>query len=249
MRFLRTLDDGRFAVALEILPPQKALPRVLLRRARLLGGAPQAINVIQRPGRQSSLDASIALHQAGIEPAWHLVTRGRSRAEIEGDLRAAATAGIDQVLCILGDHAGTAGPDGPTIREAIAMTRARIPGAFIGATLNQYGRDPEAVIRNLVPKLRRGRATSRRSLFSNFRRWRGTRPPSPGKRRKPASSPWLCRSFPKKLRSESRNGWGCASRTHCASCLRQVMPPWPGTLSVRHSNSLSPRRSSLEWRL
>ncbi|MBK7726721.1 MAG: methylenetetrahydrofolate reductase [Dehalococcoidia bacterium] len=156
MRFLRTLDDGRFAVALEILPPQKALPRVLLRRARLLGGAPQAINVIQRPGRQSSLDASIALHQAGIEPAWHLVTRGRSRAEIESDLEAAATAGIDQVLCILGDHAGTAGPDGPTIREAIAMTRARIPGAFIGATLNQYGRDPEAVIRNLVPKLAGG---------------------------------------------------------------------------------------------
>ena len=156
MRFLRTLDDGRFAVALEILPPQKALPRVLLRRARLLGGAPQAINVIQRPGRQSSLDASIALHQAGIEPAWHLVTRGRSRAEIDSDLRAAATAGIDQVLCILGDHAGAGGPDGPTIREAITMTGARMPGAFIGATLNQYGRDPEAVIRNLVPKLLAG---------------------------------------------------------------------------------------------
>ena len=156
MRFFRRLDDGRFAVALEILPPQKVLPKVLLRRARLLNGAPQAINVIQRPGRQSSLEASVALQREGIEPAWHLVTRGRSRSEILQDLETAAQGGIDQVLCILGDHAGGEVPDAPSIREAIAMTRHRLPAAFVGATLNQYARDPEAVLRNLMPKLRAG---------------------------------------------------------------------------------------------
>ncbi|MBE0612003.1 MAG: hypothetical protein IH609_21665, partial [Dehalococcoidia bacterium] len=56
--FAEKLDAGQFAVALEITPPQRDLPKVLLRRARLLGTAAQAINVIQRPGRQSSLDAS-----------------------------------------------------------------------------------------------------------------------------------------------------------------------------------------------
>lgn len=158
MRFYRRLEEGRFAVALEILPPQRSLPKVLLRRARLLEGAAQAINVIQRPGRQSSLDASLALRREGVEPAWHLVTRGRPRAEILADLQAAAEGGIDQVLCILGDHASPDVPDSPSIREAIAMTRNSLPGAFVGATLNQYGRDREAVLGNLLPKLRAGAA-------------------------------------------------------------------------------------------
>ena len=156
MRFQRRLDDGKFALALEILPPQKPLPKVLLRRARLLGDAAQAINVIQRPGRQSSLEASVALRAEGIEPAWHLVTRGRSREELEADLETAAAAGIEQVLCILGDHAAGDVANPVNIRDAVAMARSGLPGAIVGATLNQYGRDSEAVLRNLLPKLDAG---------------------------------------------------------------------------------------------
>ncbi len=154
--FARKLDAGEFAVALEITPPQRHLPQVLLRRARLLGNAAQAINVIQRPGRQSSLDASLELKAAGIEPAWHLVTRGRTPGEIAADLERAASGGIGQVLCILGDHAAADTAPTATIREAIAMTRMALPGAIVGATLNQYGRDEAAVLRNLFPKLRAG---------------------------------------------------------------------------------------------
>jgi 5,10-methylenetetrahydrofolate reductase len=154
--FAEKLDAGQFAVALEITPPQRDLPKVLLRRARLLGTAAQAINVIQRPGRQSSLDASLELKAAGMEPAWHLVTRGRSRDEIRADLGRAAAGGIGQVLCILGDHAAGAAPDGVTIRDAVTMTRDTLPGAIVGATLNQYGRDEQAVLKNLLPKLRAG---------------------------------------------------------------------------------------------
>lgn len=47
-------------------------------------------------------------------------------------------------------------PDTPTIRDAIAMTREVLPGAIVGATLNQYGRDEATVLRNLFPKLRAG---------------------------------------------------------------------------------------------
>ena len=156
MRFARRLEAGQFALALEITPPQKPLPKVLLRRARLLGEAVQAINVIQRPGRQSSLEASCALHDEGLEPCWHLVTRGRTRDEIQAELDRAAAAGIDQVLCILGDHAAATTAGSPSIKEVIAMAKAALPEASIGATLNQYGKDPEAVIGNLLPKLRAG---------------------------------------------------------------------------------------------
>lgn len=154
--FAERLNAGQFAVALEITPPQRDMPKVLLRRARLLGSAAQAINVIQRPGRQSSLDASLELKAAGIEPAWHLVTRGRSRGELQADLGRAGAGGIGQVLCILGDHAPGATPDAVTIRDAVEMTRTALPGAMVGATLNQYGRDEGAVLKNLLPKLRAG---------------------------------------------------------------------------------------------
>ncbi|HMO53931.1 MAG TPA: methylenetetrahydrofolate reductase [Tepidiformaceae bacterium] len=150
------MKNRDFPVALEITPPQKALTKVLLRRATLLGGAAQAVNVIQRPGRQSSLDASLDLRAAGIEPAWHLVTRGSSRAELHADLQRAREGGIPQVLCILGDHAAESGPDTPTIREAVTLAREYLPGAIVGATLNQYGRDQAAALRNLLPKLHAG---------------------------------------------------------------------------------------------
>ncbi|WP_322796570.1 methylenetetrahydrofolate reductase, partial [Tepidiforma sp.] len=155
MTFAQRLAEGRFAVALEITPPQRRLPKVLLRRARLLGDAAQAVNVIQRPDRQSSLEASLELKAAGIEPVWHLVTRGRSREEVAGEVGRAAAGGIGQVLCIRGDRAGSAEAARElTVREAVAMVRSAMPAAVIGATLNQYVADRAAALRNLYPKLR-----------------------------------------------------------------------------------------------
>lgn len=156
MGFPAALAAGRFPVALEITPPQRPLPGVLRRRAGLLGGCAQAINVIQRPDRQSSLDASLLLREAGLDPVWHLVNRGRSRSEIAADLDRARDGGIEQVLCIRGDHAGDDGSDTPSIREVVAMARERMPGALIGATLNQYATGREPVLRNLLAKLTAG---------------------------------------------------------------------------------------------
>ncbi|GAB4323250.1 MAG: hypothetical protein Kow0010_04520 [Dehalococcoidia bacterium] len=148
------LGDGQFPVTLEITPPRKPLTRVLLRRARLLGDAADAINVIHRADRQSSLDASLALIANGIEPVWHLAVRGRSRDQIAASIARARDGGIRQVLCVRGDQPeGNA--DGPTIREAAAMVADAIPGALVGATLNQYRASPRA-IRNLAGKLEAG---------------------------------------------------------------------------------------------
>jgi 5,10-methylenetetrahydrofolate reductase len=158
MSFAGNLRAGRFAVALEITPPQRPLPRVLLRRARLLGDIAQAVNVIQRPGRQSSLDASLFLKSRGIEPVWHLVTRGHSRAEILADIDRAREGGITHVLCIRGDHEAGDLTDTPSLREVTAAVVDRIPGAYVGATLNQYAPDREAVLKNVLPKCRAGAA-------------------------------------------------------------------------------------------
>ena len=156
MTFAEALHAGRFPVALEITPPQKPLPGVLLRRAGLLGDAVSAVNVIQRPGRQSSLDASLQLRGERFEAVWHLVTRGSNREALRLQMEAAAAGGISQLLCIRGDHAGGDSADTPTIREAVSMARDLIPGATIGATFNQYAPDAAAALRNLWPKLRSG---------------------------------------------------------------------------------------------
>jgi 5,10-methylenetetrahydrofolate reductase len=156
MVFPRLLKSGAFPVALEITPPQKPSQRVLLRRARLLGTTASAINVIQRPGRMSSLDASTGLLAAGVAPAWHLVQRGRTREAIRAEIGAAHAAGITQVLCIRGDDGDADTADTPTIREVVATVAELMPGTCLGATFNQYAEDGHAALRNLLPKLRAG---------------------------------------------------------------------------------------------
>lgn len=156
MPFFSRIAQGKFAAALEITPPKSHLPAVLSRRARLLGDSVQAINVIQRPGRQSSLDASIALRGEGLNPAWHLVNRGRSRESLTHDLAQAAGAGIRQVLCIRGDHDAEDAADTPKLFELVAMARETLPDASVGVTLNQYAPRMDAVFRNLRPKIEAG---------------------------------------------------------------------------------------------
>src|SRR5690606_6152593 len=131
------LREGSFPVALEITPPKKPLPRVLLRRARLLGEDPVAVNVIQRPERQSSLDASLTLLEAGFDPVWHMVVRGETRDSLAQNLARAAKGGIRNVLCIRGDNPPAEAAE-LTIKAAVGMACELLPGATVGATLNQY---------------------------------------------------------------------------------------------------------------
>ncbi len=153
--FAETLLSPEPAITLEITPPRKRLPDVLARRARLLGPAAHAVNVIQRVGRLSSLDASVELRAAGRDPVWHLANRGQCRAEIASAIESAAAGGIGMVLCLRGDHEADDAPDTPKIREVVAQVRDAIPGVLIGVTANQYG-PPDRVLRNLIPKLEAG---------------------------------------------------------------------------------------------
>lgn len=154
MGFGEHLVARTFPVLLEITPPQRSRPELLLRRAGLLGARAAAIDLIQRPGRQPSLEAARDLAEAGLTPIWHLVTDGRQGPEIARELRAAAETGLSNLLVLKGDHG--AAEAGLSIREAIARARDTLPGACIGATLNQFARDPAVALRNLFPKLAAG---------------------------------------------------------------------------------------------
>ena len=86
MSFREAMANGEFPVSLEITPPRTSKPAVLRRRARLLDACTMTVNVIQRPERQSSLEAALALRREGLEPIWHLATGGRTEAEVVADI-------------------------------------------------------------------------------------------------------------------------------------------------------------------
>lgn len=154
-RFAEKLLAGAFPVTLEITPPRERNLAVLFRRAALLGTRSDAIHVVERVGRMSSLDASLELRAGELEPVWHVLNRGKSRDEIAQSLARAAAGGLGCVLCLRGDHDEPDKSDTPTIREVVARTRAELPAALVGVTFNPYA-EPEAGLRNLLAKLRAG---------------------------------------------------------------------------------------------
>ena len=134
-----TFPVSGFFVALEITPPRELRPGILLRRARLLGDLVSRVHVIQRPGRMSSLEASLLLADAGFEPVLHLVNRGRTRQDIDAELRQARAGGIERVLCIRGEGDDKDQATTPRIHEVVARLRGSWPSASVGVTVNQYG--------------------------------------------------------------------------------------------------------------
>ena len=156
MSFREAMASGAFPVSLEITPPRTAKPAVLLRRARLLEACTLTVNVIQRPERQSSLEAALELRREGLEPIWHLATGGRTGEGIAADIERAREAGIGHVLCLRGDHAAES--PGPPVPEAIGIVREQAPEMAVGAALDQY-HGSERADRLLAAKLHAG-ATS-----------------------------------------------------------------------------------------
>jgi 5,10-methylenetetrahydrofolate reductase len=147
----------RFGVALEITPPRESRPEVLLRRARLLGEGADAVHVIQRPDRQRSVDAALELERCGIAAVWHLVNRGRERADLEREIERAARGGLRAALLVRGEAGPPEPIPPPTLASLVTRVRAAIPGARIGVTLNPYG-PREQALANLWPKLDAGAA-------------------------------------------------------------------------------------------
>jgi methylenetetrahydrofolate reductase (NADPH) len=73
---------------------------------KLFGSGVTAVNVADNHYgiSLSSLAASYALSQTGIEPVFQIVTRDRNRIALQSDLLGAASLGIKNVLCLSGFH-------------------------------------------------------------------------------------------------------------------------------------------------
>ena len=103
----KMLEQGEFAVTSECGPPRGADAEVIKKKGELLKGTVDAINVTDNQTsvvRMSSLSSCILLKQMGIDATLQMVTRDRNRIAIQSDILGAAALGINNILCLSGDH-------------------------------------------------------------------------------------------------------------------------------------------------
>ncbi|NOZ86439.1 MAG: methylenetetrahydrofolate reductase [Deltaproteobacteria bacterium] len=101
------LEQGRFAVTAEAGPPRGARPEVMAHKASILKGFVDACNVTDNQTsvvRMCSLAASSILLDHGIEPVMQMVCRDRNRIAAQSDALGAYSLGINNLLCLSGDH-------------------------------------------------------------------------------------------------------------------------------------------------
>lgn len=103
----RVLELGQFAITSEIGPPQSADPEVIRRKARLLKGHVDAFNVTDGQTavvRMASWAACLIGKEEGLDPIIQMTCRDRNRIALQMDVLGAAALGINNILCLTGDH-------------------------------------------------------------------------------------------------------------------------------------------------
>jgi 5,10-methylenetetrahydrofolate reductase len=177
--FERACRSGRFIVTAEISPPDSVDPQDLLRRAQVLRGLVDAVNVTDNAGANchiSSLAASALLAADGFSPVFQSACRDRNRIAIQADIMGAAALGVRNLLCLTGDGVGSGDhPQAKPVFDLDAVSLLGIargmrdqgtyasgrsitsrPELFLGATANPFAAAFEARIANLEKKIAAG---------------------------------------------------------------------------------------------
>jgi methylenetetrahydrofolate reductase (NADPH) len=103
----KILKSGVMAVTSECGPPRSSDPAHILAKGQLIKNHVDAINITDNQTsvtRLCSLAACIHLKLQGLEPVLQMVVRDRNRIALQADILGAASFGINNVLCLSGDH-------------------------------------------------------------------------------------------------------------------------------------------------
>lgn len=106
-RLKKALESGTFVVTGEIGPPKGVDLGPCLADAGAMRDHVTAINVTDLQSavmRVGSLAVSARLAERGLEPIYQLTCRDRNRLALQSDLLSAGALGIENVLCLTGDH-------------------------------------------------------------------------------------------------------------------------------------------------
>jgi len=101
------LGLGEFVITGEIGPPKGVDLADCMEQAEALRNQVTAINVTDLQSavlRIGSLAVSARLLQRGLEPVFQVTCRDRNRLALQSDLLSAWALGVENVLCLTGDH-------------------------------------------------------------------------------------------------------------------------------------------------
>jgi methylenetetrahydrofolate reductase (NADPH) len=111
MKLTERFKKNEFVITSEVGPMKGCVrnrtPPAFLQEARGLSGYVHAINVTDNQSavmKLGSLAASVYLQRDGIEPIFQMTCRDRNRIALQSDLLSACSLGIQNVLCLTGDH-------------------------------------------------------------------------------------------------------------------------------------------------
>ena len=107
MRISDRFEAGEFVVTAEVGPPKGFHLEHLVAEAKEYLSGITAVNVTDNQSsvmRLGSLATCKILKDAGLTPIYQLTCRDRNRIALQSDLLSAAALGIDNILCLTGDH-------------------------------------------------------------------------------------------------------------------------------------------------
>jgi methylenetetrahydrofolate reductase (NADPH) len=175
----RLLEAGKFVVTSECGPPRGSDPEVIRKKGSLLKDVADAVNVTDNQTsivRMSSLASCLILKEMGFDPIWQVVCRDRNRIAIQSDVLGAAALGINNILCLSGDHQSFG--DSPKAKNVYDIDSIQLiqtvktlrddgkflsgeevkgkPNLFIGAAENPFGDPFEIRAMRLGKKVKAG---------------------------------------------------------------------------------------------
>ena len=195
----KVLENGGFAVTAECGPPKGADADAIMKKAELLKGKADAVNVTDNQTaivRMSSLATCCLLLKAGLDPVFQMVVRDRNRIALQSDILGAAAIGINNVLCLSGDHQsfgnqpesmGVFDLDSVQFLNVVKNMRdsgkilggddlTKSPAMFIGAAANPFADPLEFRIVRLAKKIAAGADFIQTQCIYNiekFEKWLG----------------------------------------------------------------------------
>ena len=107
MRITELFDNGEFVVTAEVGPPKGIHVEHLVEEAKTYLSGITAVNITDNQSsvmRMGSLPTCVAMKNAGLTPIFQMTCRDRNRIGLQSDLLGAAMLGIDNILCLTGDH-------------------------------------------------------------------------------------------------------------------------------------------------
>ncbi len=175
----KILSEGHLAVTSEVGPPRGSDPEAITKKAEILKGYVDAINITDNQTsvtRLCSLAACIHLKQMGLEPTLQMVVRDRNRIALQSDILGAASFDIHNMLCLSGDHQNFGDqPQGQNVFDIDSMQLIqtvrymrdegkflggedikRPPQMFVGAAANPFADPFEIRVPRLAKKIAAG---------------------------------------------------------------------------------------------